>query len=69
MPSRGRFLTLTTIGRIPGVLASTYVAHGLSQGEMVGPIVIVAVVAAQMVAVAAILLHSRIEAKKKRDRG
>ena len=27
-------LTLTTLGRIPGVLASTYVAHGLSQGEI-----------------------------------
>ena len=54
----GRFLVLATIGRIPGVLASTYVAHGLSQGEMVGPIAIVVVVAA--LAVVAVVFRDRI---------
>ena len=54
----GRFLLLTTIGRIPGVLASTYVAHGLSQGDMVGPIVIVAVVA--VLAIVAVVFRDKI---------
>ena len=54
----GRFLTLTTIGRIPGVLASTYVAHGLSQGEMIGPIAIVVVVA--ILAIVAVVFRDKI---------
>lgn len=40
-----RFLTLTTIARIPGVLASTYMAHGFSKGDIVGPITVMCVVA------------------------
>ena len=63
----GRFLTLATIGRIPGVLASTYVAHGLSQGDMVGPIVIVVVVA--VIALIAVVFRDRImSAFDKKDR-
>ncbi len=54
----GRFLLLSTVGRIPGVLASTYVAHGFSQGDIVGPIVIVVVVA--VIALVAILFRDRI---------
>ena len=63
----GRFLTLATIGRIPGVLASTYVAHGLSQGDMVGPIAIVVVVA--VIALIAVVFRDRImSAFDKKDR-
>ena len=54
----GRFLTLTTLGRVPGVLASTYVAHGLSRGEMIGPIVIVAIVA--ILAIVAVVFRDKI---------
>ena len=54
----GRFLLLTTLGRIPGVLASTYVAHGFSQGDMVGPIAIVAVVA--VIALIAVVFRDKI---------
>jgi uncharacterized membrane protein YdjX (TVP38/TMEM64 family) len=63
----GRFLTLATIGRIPGVLASTYVAHGLSQGDMIGPIVNVVVVA--VIALIAVVFRDRImSAFDKKDR-
>lgn len=54
----GRFLVLTTLGRVPGVLASTYVAHGLSRGEMIGPIVIVVVVA--VLAIIAVVFRDKI---------
>ena len=54
----GRFLLLTTLGRIPGVLASTYVAHGISQGDMVGPVAIVAVVA--VIALIAVVFRDKI---------
>ena len=54
----GRFLTLSTIGRIPGVLASTYVAHGLSEGNLVGPIAIVAVVA--VLAIVVVVFRDKI---------
>ena len=54
----GRFLLLTTIGRIPGVLASTFVADGLSQGEFVGPIVVVAIVA--VLAIIAVVFRDKI---------
>ena len=39
-----KFITLTTIGRIPGVLASTYAASGLANGDIVGPVVVIAIV-------------------------
>lgn len=53
-----RFLALTTIGRIPGVLASTYAAHGLAEGEIVGPIVVIAVVV--VIAIVAIVFRNKI---------
>lgn len=54
----GRFLLLSTIGRVPGVLASTYVAHGLSEGAIAGPIVIVAIIA--VIAIIAVVFRDRI---------
>ena len=39
-----KFITLTTIGRIPGVLASTYAASGLANGDIVGPVIVIAIV-------------------------
>ena len=53
-----KFITLTTIGRIPGVLASTYAASGFASGEMVGPIVVVAVVA--VLALIAVVFRDKI---------
>ena len=35
-----RFLTLTTIGRIPGVVASTYIASAWAAGNTVGSVVV-----------------------------
>ena len=54
----GRFLLLSNVARIPGIVASTYVAHGLSEGQMVGPIIIVAIVA--VAAVIAVLFRDKI---------
>lgn len=56
-----RFLILTTVGRIPGVFASTLAANGLAEGDYFSSIVILAVVAA--IAVVAILFHEPIMAK------
>lgn len=53
-----RFIGLTTIGRIPGVLASTYTASGFANGQIVGPLVVVAIVA--VAAVAGIVFRDRI---------
>lgn len=52
------FLVLTTVARIPGVVASTYVAHGVSQGDIVGPIVVSVIVA--IVALLGVLNKDRI---------
>ncbi len=54
----GRFIALTTIGRIPGVVASTYAASGFASGDIVGPLVVVGVVA--VIAVVAIVFRERI---------
>ena len=54
----GTFLILANVARIPGIVASTYVAHGLSEGQMVGPIIIVAIVA--VAAVIAVLFRDKI---------
>lgn len=35
-----RFITLTTIGRIPGVVGSTYAASGIANGNIVGPVIV-----------------------------
>ena len=54
----GRFLLLTNTARIPGILASTFVAHGLSQGDVIGPVIIVAIVA--VLALVAVVFRDRI---------
>lgn len=53
-----RFIVLTTIGRIPGVVASTYAASGFASGQVVGPIVVLVVLA--VVAVVAIIFRDKI---------
>ena len=53
-----RFLLLTTIGRIPGVLASTYAASGFASGEFIGPIIVLVVLA--IIAVLAIVFRDKI---------
>ena len=54
----GRFLLLSNIGRIPGILASTYVAHGFSEGEIAGPIVVLVIVA--VLAIVAVVFREKI---------
>ena len=53
-----RFITLTTIGRIPGVVGSTYAAAGFASGDVVGPIVVLAMLA--IIAVVAIVFRDKI---------
>jgi uncharacterized membrane protein YdjX (TVP38/TMEM64 family) len=53
-----KFIGLTTVGRIPGVLASTYTASGLANGQIVGPIVVVSIVT--VAAVIGVLFRDRI---------
>ena len=53
-----KFIALTTVGRIPGVLASTYTASGLAEGQILGPVVVIGIVA--IVAVFAIVFRDRI---------
>ena len=53
-----KFITLTTIGRIPGVVGSTYAASGFANGEIVGPVVVLVVLA--VIAVVAIVFRDKI---------
>ena len=53
-----RFVILSNVARIPGVLASTYTAHGLAEGDIVGPIVVVAIVA--IIAAVGVIFRDRI---------
>ena len=53
-----KFIVLTTIGRIPGVVGSTYAAAGFASGEVVGPIVVLVVLA--VIAVVAIVFRDKI---------
>ena len=53
-----KFITLTTIGRIPGVVGSTYAAAGFANGEIVGPIAVLVVLA--VIAVVAIVFRDKI---------
>jgi len=55
-----KFIVLTTVGRIPGVVASTYAAAGFASGDIVGPIVVLAIVA--LIAVVAIIFREKIMA-------
>lgn len=52
------FLLLTTIGRIPGVVVSTYAADGLLDGRIMESVILFVVLA--VVAVAAILLKDKL---------
>lgn len=52
------FLILTTVGRTPGVLVSTYAASGLANGDTTTSIIIFAVAAA--IALVGILLRNKI---------
>ena len=54
----GRFIALTTIGRIPGVVGSTYAAAGFANGEIVGPLVVIGLLA--ILAVLAIVFRNKI---------
>ena len=53
-----RFIVLTTVGRIPGVVGSTYAASGFANGDIVGPVVVLALLA--IIAVVAIVFRERI---------
>ncbi len=53
-----RFIVLTTVGRIPGVVGSTYAASGFASGDVVGPVVVLAVLA--VIAIVAIVFRDRI---------
>lgn len=53
-----KFITLTTIGRIPGVVGSTYAAAGFANGEVVGPIIVLVLLA--VIAVVAIVFRDKI---------
>ena len=53
-----KFITLTTIGRIPGVIGSTYAASGIASGEVVGPVIVLALLA--IIAVVAIVFREKI---------
>ncbi|MBE6472697.1 MAG: TVP38/TMEM64 family protein [Coriobacteriaceae bacterium] len=53
-----KFIVITTVGRIPGVLASTYAAAGFASGDFVGPAVVIAIVA--VIAVVAIVFREKI---------
>ena len=53
-----KFIVLTTIGRIPGVVGSTYAASGFASGQIVGPIVVLVLLA--VIAVVAIVFRDKI---------
>lgn len=53
-----KFIVLTTVGRIPGVIASTYTASGLANGQIVGPVVVAVIVA--IVALIGVLFRDKI---------
>lgn len=61
-----KFIVLTTVGRIPGVLASTYAASGFASGDIVGPVIVIAVVAA--IAIVAVVFRDKIMDAVGRDR-
>lgn len=53
-----RFIVLTTVGRIPGVVASTYAAAGFADGQIVGPIVVLVILA--VAAILGIIFRDKI---------
>ena len=54
----GKFLLLATVGRIPGVLASTYAASGFVSGDIVSSVVIIVVAAT--LAILVVVFRERI---------
>lgn len=54
----GKFLVITNVGRIPGVILSTYAASGLVNGQILESVVIFAIAAA--VAILAIVFSEKI---------
>ena len=65
----GTFLLLSNIGRIPGILVSTYAAAGLVSGDILQSVVLFVIAA--VVAILALVFYNRIEAylvRKKQDR-
>ena len=52
------FLLLSTIGRTPGVIISTYAAAGLADGNIVTSVIIFVVAA--LIAIIVLLLRNRI---------
>ncbi len=52
------FLALTTVGRLPGIVVSTYAAHGIMDGRLVQSVVLFAVLAA--IALVGVLCNERI---------
>ena len=53
-----KFIGLTTLGRIPGVVASTYTAAGIADGNIVGPVIVASVVV--IIAIVAVLFRDKI---------
>lgn len=53
-----KFIVLTTVGRIPGVVASTYAASGFANGDVVGPVIVLVVVA--VIAIVGIVFRDKI---------
>jgi uncharacterized membrane protein YdjX (TVP38/TMEM64 family) len=53
-----RFIVLTTIGRIPGIVGSTYAASGYANGNIIGPTIVMAVLV--ILAIVAIVFRDKI---------
>lgn len=53
-----RFILLTTVGRIPGVVGSTYAAAGFADGQIAGPIIVLVILA--VLAILAIVFREKI---------
>ena len=63
----GKFLVITNVGRIPGVILSTYAASGLVNGQIIESIVIFAIAAAG--ALLAIVFSEEIMNRQGDERG
>ena len=53
-----RFLILTTLGRIPGVIGSTYAASGFASGNILGSAIVLGMLA--VIALLAIIFHKQL---------
>ena len=61
------FLVLSNVGRIPGIVISTYAANGLVDGNITQSIIIFAVVA--VIAIVAIVFRDKIMNLFHHDKG